>query len=188
MVKEISLLPQERFRKSPIGRLSFWLVSVGRYIIVFTELIVVSAFLSRFYLDRKNADLSEKIRQQKAILASVSDFENDYLLFQKRLKLIESKMELEENFAEPLRTIASHLHPDVLISSYSYIRDKNLPVISLTTESFSVTGVSYFVNSLSGDPQIDVVKLEGVNKERNKKIEARLTVHFKDKEAQNGSK
>jgi len=83
--KEISLLPSEENLNSPLAKITKWATSTGRVVIIFVELIVILAFLSRFSLDRRNADLSETLRQQKAILASTKDFENDYLSLQKRL-------------------------------------------------------------------------------------------------------
>jgi len=49
--KEISLLPDEENLDSFSARAFRWLTTVGRYVIVFTELIVICAFLSRFWLD-----------------------------------------------------------------------------------------------------------------------------------------
>ena len=77
--KEISLLPAEENLNTFSARFLKWVTSVGRVVIVFVELIVIGAFLSRFWLDRKNSDLSETLRQQKAILASTQEFEKDYL-------------------------------------------------------------------------------------------------------------
>ncbi len=186
--KEISLLPRERFRKSIGGRISYWLITIGRYVIIFTELVVVAAFLSRFYFDRKNADLSEKIRQQKAILLSVSDFEKDYLLFQKRLKTVADKISVDQDFSEPLDIIAKDLHPDVSVVGYSFNIEDQETRISLRVESLSVSGISFSVTSLSGDPRVEKVRLESVSKEKGKKIEAKLTIILKPKGARDGSK
>jgi methyl coenzyme M reductase subunit C-like uncharacterized protein (methanogenesis marker protein 7) len=73
--KEISLLPDEENLNTLSARVLRYLTTIGRVIIILTELAVISAFLSRFWLDRKNADLSETIRQQKAILESTQEFE-----------------------------------------------------------------------------------------------------------------
>ncbi|MBU1129800.1 hypothetical protein KKE45_00570, partial [Patescibacteria group bacterium] len=86
--KEISFLPKHQDNHSFIAKLVRWVTTVGRSVIIFTELIVIAAFVSRFWLDRKNSDLSESIRQQKAILESTAPFEKDFLILQNRLKAI----------------------------------------------------------------------------------------------------
>jgi hypothetical protein len=43
--KEISLLPDEENADSLSARIVRWITTVGRYVIVFTELIVIGAFV-----------------------------------------------------------------------------------------------------------------------------------------------
>jgi hypothetical protein len=62
--KEINLLPKEEFEKKPLGKFLVWALSIGRYIVIFTELIVILAFLSRFKLDRDLADLNQSVREK----------------------------------------------------------------------------------------------------------------------------
>ena len=86
--KEINLLPKEPWEKGLLGNLIPWVLSAGRYIVVFTELIVISSFLYRFSLDKKLADLNEKIKQERAIVDSYGDFEDKFRLVQNQLEQI----------------------------------------------------------------------------------------------------
>lgn len=52
-----------------------WSIQVGRYIIVFTEIIVIMSFASRFKLDRDLTDLTSQITQKKSIVNSFGDVE-----------------------------------------------------------------------------------------------------------------
>ena len=61
--KDINLLPREEFEQKTVGRFLIWALTVGRWIVIVTELIVITAFLSRFKLDRDLANLYEKIRE-----------------------------------------------------------------------------------------------------------------------------
>ena len=58
---EINLLPQEEFEGSVIGRILKWGLSTFRIIVIIVEMVVMAAFLSRFWLDAKNSDLNEDI-------------------------------------------------------------------------------------------------------------------------------
>ena len=42
--KQINLLPKDKWEVGVIGKLLKWALNIGRYIVVFTELIVISAF------------------------------------------------------------------------------------------------------------------------------------------------
>ena len=86
--KAIEFLPQEEWQKGTLGHLLKWALTVGRFIVVFTELIVILAFLSRFKFDRDLTDLNEAVSQKKAIVEAAADFEQDFLFLQKQLETI----------------------------------------------------------------------------------------------------
>jgi len=71
----INLVPKDPFFASPIGKILQWALSVGRYIVIFTELIVIISFITRFSLDRQITDLNEKIYQKKTVIGSYGDLE-----------------------------------------------------------------------------------------------------------------
>lgn len=68
----VDLLPHERFEFSPLGRFLVWALSTGKLVVVLTELVVIGAFVSRFWFDRKLSDLRQ-IRIQRT--ASVQAME-----------------------------------------------------------------------------------------------------------------
>ena len=64
----INLLPQSEFGQTFWGRFLKWAVSTGRYFLIFVELVVIIAFMSRFKLDKDLADLADNIAGKKAVL------------------------------------------------------------------------------------------------------------------------
>jgi Tfp pilus assembly protein PilN len=82
----INLLPRDPFYDSAFGKSTKWALSVGRYIIIFTEIVVILSFLSRFQLDRQVTDLNTKIVQQTSIIESYGDLENEIRLTQKKIE------------------------------------------------------------------------------------------------------
>jgi hypothetical protein len=75
---DINLLPKAESANTPAGKFLEWALSWGKKIVILTELIVVLAFLSRFYFDTEVANLSEDIDHKKAIVESSLDFENEF--------------------------------------------------------------------------------------------------------------
>ena len=64
----INLLPQDPFYETPIGRVMAWASTVGRYLVIFTEVVVIFSFASRFKLDRDLTDLNATILQNHLLL------------------------------------------------------------------------------------------------------------------------
>ncbi len=62
-----------------------WALSIGRLLIILTEIVAFSTFIYRFTLDRTLIDLHDKIKQEQAIVASLEDREASYRNLQGRL-------------------------------------------------------------------------------------------------------
>jgi len=83
--KQINLIPQDEFESSNFGRILKWALSTFRIVVIVTELIVMSAFLSRFWLDAKNSDLNEEINVNKSQIIAYKDIETEFRSLQKNL-------------------------------------------------------------------------------------------------------
>ncbi len=83
---KINLLSHEGFEYTVLGRVVSWSLNVGRVIVIMTEFVVVSAFLSRFWFDRQLTDLNEKLQEQTLILKSYASFEQEFNLARTKLE------------------------------------------------------------------------------------------------------
>ena len=163
--KEISLLPHQGLEGTALGNLVNWVLSVGRYIVVFTELVVIGAFVSRFWLDRKNSDLSDKIRQQKAILESAQEFESEFRLFQTKLKVAAQSLEKKEPYTAPLNLIAENIPSGMSLVKYGFDADEESSSaelkgeISVLTLIFSENSLARFIDNLIRSEQVDSIRI-----------------------------
>jgi hypothetical protein len=165
--KEISLLPNEVNQNTPLARLLHWLTTVGRFIIVFTELIVISAFISRFWLDRKNSDLSEIIRQQKAILASTSNFEKEYSSLQSRLKYIDTFYQNRPDYQTQIKKISGSLPPDIYFENFTIGQDEKNPKILtayINLYTYREDLIVEFITNLTANPSITNLNVQKIEK------------------------
>ena len=62
-----------------------WALSVGRLLVILTEVLALSVFLYRFSLDMKIVDLHDKINQASAIVQSFKNSEEEFRNLQLRL-------------------------------------------------------------------------------------------------------
>ena len=58
-----------------------WLVNIGKYMLIFVQVIVLIVFFARFVLDRRNNDLTEDINN-KVILLSNENWRKNSILFE----------------------------------------------------------------------------------------------------------
>jgi Tfp pilus assembly protein PilN len=165
--KELSLLPDSENPDSFGAKLIKWLTTVGRWVIVLTELIVVSAFISRFWLDRKNSDLSETIRQQQAILETTQSFENDFNSFQQRLKFIRTFYNNEPQYSQKINTLIKSTPPDLIYQMISINKDETNNVsANASLIAFNETSLISFINNLTLNPNIASVKINQIEKKQ----------------------
>lgn len=97
-VPEVNLLPGEELESRPGGLFLKWALTWGRRIVVTVELVVILAFLSRFWLDTEVANLTEQIDQKKVIVESESAFEQKFRAVSERM----TKAKEIEGLASPL--------------------------------------------------------------------------------------
>ena len=152
---KINLLPKTDFENTTTGKLLNWATSAGRWIVVLTEFVVICAFLSRFYFDTKLANLFDSLRQKKAMVSSMADFEQEFLLVQEKTKLIKDIL-AEEQKPSVIVTQISQLVPlEVTLSSIQI--DKNSLRISGT--SLSEQGINLFLTGIKRQPNFSQISL-----------------------------
>ncbi|MFZ5365751.1 MAG: PilN domain-containing protein [Patescibacteria group bacterium] len=157
---QINLLPREEFEKKPLGKFLIWALSVGRWIVIFTELIVIIAFLSRFKLDRDISDLHDKIKQKQARVQSSQEFERDFRFFQKRISEIKN-LETKQIWVTSIISEVSQITPvDVAFSNFSFGEEG----INLTGTALSEEGLGSFLAGLASSPMFGDINLSSVSK------------------------
>lgn len=181
--KEISLLPDDENNNLLSARILHWAVTVGRFIVVFTELIVIMAFLSRFWLDRKNSDLSEVVRQQKAILESTKDFEVQYNLLQQRLKLIKDFYDSQPDYQPGLNSLVESTPPEITFDTLTVGKKPESSAITaeLSVSTFTESSIVDFVTNLILNPQFSSVSVNSIDKKpKDDKYSVTITLAFKN--------
>lgn len=82
----INLLPKDPFYQTMVGKILKWALSIGRYIVIFTELIVILSFVARFSLDRQVTNLNQEILQKRTVIESYGTLEDDVRATQRKIE------------------------------------------------------------------------------------------------------
>ncbi len=153
---QINLLPEANFEDTTTGRILSWILSTFRIIVIVTELIVMVAFLSRFWLDAQNTDLNDEIERNVAVLNSSKNFEKEFENIQKRLRVFSELTENQGIYTDALHELVSYLPPDLYLTTVTFKGDsffiegstsneisiQQLMVNLLSTEKFSEISLS----------------------------------------------
>lgn len=76
----------KRQGNSTLDAILHWAITVGRFLVILTQTIALAALLYRFVLDRQVIDLSDKIKQNTAVLNAYAQQETTYRMLQDKLK------------------------------------------------------------------------------------------------------
>lgn len=182
--KQVSLLPTQSNPQSAVNVAINWLTSIGRVVIIFVELIVVAAFLSRFWLDRTNADLSETLRQQNAILDSTKEFRVEFNVLKDRLEAIES-LSQHKNITQALDSLVKSTPPSIFYQSLNLDTISDKLDTSLDVVAYDNLTMVDFITNLILNPNIDNVTVTKIEKEpKTSFFVVSLSINFKKTFAQ----
>jgi Tfp pilus assembly protein PilN len=156
---QINLLPQEQFAASTTGRVLTWALSTFRIIVIITELVVILAFLSRFFLDAEHADLTEQIEQKQAVIAGSSEFEKTFRQVQQRLKIFSQLTEQDKQTSSVLSKLAISIPPDVYLDSVN-LNDNSLSLVGLSPNERSIQEFVVNLEANLGAKNVNLERIE----------------------------
>lgn len=164
--KEVSLLPNSENPNSFSSRLIKWSTTTGRVVIIFTELIVVCAFISRFWLDRKNSDLSEILRQKTAILQSTQTFEAEFKQLQQKLSSIKVSYANQPKYDQQLASLIKSTPEEIYYKDISLSQDEKTlqTVVVSDLIAYREDIIVNFITNLMVNPDIKQVDIKRIEK------------------------
>jgi Tfp pilus assembly protein PilN len=177
----IDLLSREDFAQRAVGRVLLWILTVGRYIVIFTELIVIAGFITRVVLDRNLSSVNEVLVEQKAILASYQPVENRFRRVHQQLdsysQMDADRLDVSKLLDDLIQTIPTNMQFESLTI------DKNREAMDVTAVVLSPASFSVFLSKLQAMPELDDLILESVEigSAQDPSIKFRLSVEFKTK-------
>jgi hypothetical protein len=177
--KEINLLPKNKWEKGVIGRLFFWALNIGRYVVVFTELIVISAFLFRFGLDKQLTDVNFDIEQKKTVVMSYGDLEAKWRHLQEQLKQVATAKAAGTDAADILNSISQMTPLDTNYTTINITKE----VVILEGQTLSDIGLATLLAKAQIDSRYQDVTLETVSSATDQSgiITFRLVLAFPEK-------
>lgn len=171
---DINLVLREDFEETFTGQVLSWALTYGRYIIIITQIVVLSVFFLRFKVDRDHTDLKEAVTQKQALVESLADLENDIKGVQTRLSLIRQISTNQDLSLKILRFLQDNTPVDTTF----YTLSLNSERLSLNAASDNLRSFSFFLHKLQQDKKFTDVSLEDIVRRSDGKIEFKINVKF----------
>ena len=177
--QQVNLLPEKGFTSTTTGRVLTWILSTFRIIVIVTEIIVMIAFLSRFWLDAQNTDLSEEIEQKKAILVASADFEKEFRQTQERLQIY-SGLTLNKVQNSSVISQITKLVPDDTILKAIHITGNVWVIDAKTANEISIQQFAVNIDSIENTEKVSITQLSSDNEDPDTLV-FKLKFEIKDK-------
>jgi hypothetical protein len=165
----INLLIRYGEKEKLYSKLIKWALSSGRFIVIFVEIITISAFVYRYKLDGDLADLQDKINNEK--VPYIKSLKADEILIKNTQFQISSisKLKTEKaDFISPLTTLTKIIPQSIRLTNISFDRSQEYPKTSVTIsgESPSNIELSVFIKELQKHPSFSNINLTNISFEK----------------------
>lgn len=158
MKYKINLLPEKE--KSFEEKIIYFAFNYLRYIIVITQLIVISVFFYRFQIDQQVIDLRESVEQKKEIIQIVLPLISETKRIDKKTNEIINILKKQDSFRSSINYLFSIIPESIVLTN-----------IEIKNESFKIVGnaknskeLQFFLNRLKKDKKFKVIKLKNIKK------------------------
>jgi len=160
----IELLPEKKFEEYSLSKkLTTWVISVGRVVIIFTELIAFSVFIGRIKLDRELTDLTNALENQLIVLENAKGFEEDFRDLQGRLKIIKDLRQEQVPVSQTVSLFSTLLPSEVSLTSLTFqppAEDgSGTNEAYLLAQTSSTTGFAQTIHNLKNSPKVEDITL-----------------------------
>lgn len=112
---KINLVPKDPFYDTVLGKTLNWAVTIGRYVVMLTELIVILSFAARFSLDRQLTNLNESIDQKLNVILSFGDLESNVRAVQTKVDQYQ-ELEQQQNLVDVFPSLSAIIPSGVTLS------------------------------------------------------------------------
>ena len=154
---KINLIPKDPFFGTVPGRILKWALSAGRYIVIFTELVVIVSFATRFTLDRQVTDLNESISGKENIINSYGALEKNVRIAQAKIASY-TQVKQDNTIVETFADISA-ITPEGIILDKLVI---NKDTVIASGNALSQSAFNLLINNLQISPNFQNVSVDTV--------------------------
>jgi len=172
----INLLPKDRFENSSLGKFLSWATTTGRALVVLTEFVVLLAFGSRFYFDKKLNDVSEVIDQKMAQIMNYEETESQMRTILAKQALVKNYMDKRLKITEKYDLLTKMIPLGVFLEKMSV----DSAGVNVSGESLSELGFAQLLRNLKRSDEVAYISIrDTVYNQSSNSISFSIQMNFK---------
>lgn len=162
---QVNLLIHKGDQPPFYAKLIKWLLSSGRFIVVFVEMITIGAFVMRYKLDAELIDLQEKIKEQVPYIQSLKNDEISIRQTQFQLATIKQTRDTSPDFTLAISQIAKLVPTNIKLSTISLEQDQASGQSALTLSGVTPSNIelSVFIKALQKNSTFTDISLTNIS-------------------------
>lgn len=123
MKYQINLIGQKGNKKGAFNKVNYFFFNYFRYILVITQLVVISVLFFRFTIDQSIIDLKESISQQEEVLKAVKPILDETQRIDAKLKKAKIILGDQDVFQRQLDYLAPKFPESMFLSTLVFTKD-----------------------------------------------------------------
>jgi hypothetical protein len=135
-----------------------WALTIGRLVVILTELIALICFVYRFSLDSQLIDLHSKIKQEQAVVNFLKKDEESYRNLQDRLKIAKTFALAGTERLKVFNDVLAFTPKGITFTDFSLSSDR----LRMSANVESIFSLSAFIESLKAYPKIDSISIDKI--------------------------
>lgn len=152
-----------------------WALTVGRLIVIITEIVALLAFVYRFSLDEKLIDLHSAIKQKQALISLLKKDENKYRNLHDRIALASDFSEKSIKTNKIIQNIIDLIPLGIIINDWTLNKEK----INMSLNMPSASKLSELVNNLKNSSEIKSISIDNIENKPSIGLLVTITTVFK---------
>lgn len=152
-----------------------WALTIGRLIVIITEVVAVITFIYRFSLDDRIVNLHSVIKQKQNLISVLKNDENKYRNLQDRIALASTFSTKATNSNQTIANIVSLMSTQAKISNLILNKDR----LSLNVDVKSVSSLANFIDSLKSYPNIKSISIDNIENKPSAGLFVNITAMLK---------
>ncbi len=135
-----------------------WTLSVGRLLVIVTEIVAFSTFIYRFSLDRTLIDLHTEIKNKQAIVESLKEREITYRRLQERVLAASVTSQRSGRNIKILDEVVELTPSEITFNSFTIDNGE----VTINSNINSVSSLSNFVSALRAYSEFTSVNVKNI--------------------------
>lgn len=152
-----------------------WALTVGRLIVILTEIIAIIAFVYRFSLDEKLVELHSAIKQKQNIVSVLKTDEDKYRNLQDRIALATTFSAKGSKTSKTIVDIASLIPSQVMINDLILNKDR----VNIGVNVISVSSLANFIDPLKNYTGIKSISVDNIENKPSIGLSVDITAMLK---------